>query len=242
MHFGKQIEAAREAKGWRQEDLAERLEVTQQAVAKWEAQESPPFRSRSLKELCEILGLEPPVLLNPFQTRRHIAQSLFETVSKKPPAPTVMTPSQLIQLLRERLPENLKQFAGGSLATKRLRIVFPYASPRVIAHAIFGSQNGASRTKMRSAAWRMAAAMLGTGDIRPTSHHYLLAALELPGEEGTNTLPEPMAKEGAMAGIITEALPDVEAFISRIVELEQTPTEADEIQELLSQENFDDLI
>lgn len=54
--IGRKIKAAREGAGLTQEDLAERMEVSRQAVSKWEADLSRPS-SENLLRLCRLLGL-----------------------------------------------------------------------------------------------------------------------------------------------------------------------------------------
>ena len=59
MNIGEIIKRAREALGLTQEDLAEKLEVSRQAVSKWELGASVPSQE-NLKLLEEILGIEFP--------------------------------------------------------------------------------------------------------------------------------------------------------------------------------------
>lgn len=54
--IGRKIKAAREGAGLTQEDLAEHMEVSRQAVSKWEADLSRPS-SENLLRLCRLLGL-----------------------------------------------------------------------------------------------------------------------------------------------------------------------------------------
>ena len=49
------IKALREKKGFRQEDLANKLKVDRSAIAKWETGEAMP-KSDKLPELARILG------------------------------------------------------------------------------------------------------------------------------------------------------------------------------------------
>ena len=59
-HFGKMIRAARKAKGWSQEYLANRLGVSQSNVHKQETRQYPPFQSEKLPVICNLLSLELP--------------------------------------------------------------------------------------------------------------------------------------------------------------------------------------
>ena len=58
MTYGEQIKQAREAQRLTQEQLAEALGVTRQAVSKWEADLSRPARSK-LERLSEVLEVPP---------------------------------------------------------------------------------------------------------------------------------------------------------------------------------------
>lgn len=55
--IGRKIKAAREGAGLTQEDLAEHMEASRQAVSKWEADLSRPS-SENLLRLCKLLGLD----------------------------------------------------------------------------------------------------------------------------------------------------------------------------------------
>ena len=57
--WGKKLAAARRALGWTQEDLAERLSVSRQAVAKWERGLSVPG-VRHIHTLQSLLGEQWP--------------------------------------------------------------------------------------------------------------------------------------------------------------------------------------
>ena len=64
MNFGEQIKKAREEKRLTQEQLAEAMEVTRQAVSKWEANQSRPAAAK-LARLGEALDLPPEALEPP---------------------------------------------------------------------------------------------------------------------------------------------------------------------------------
>ena len=56
MTFSEKISALRKQKGWSQEELAEKLMVTRQAVSKWESAQSMPDLDK-LVQLSEALGV-----------------------------------------------------------------------------------------------------------------------------------------------------------------------------------------
>ena len=57
MTFGEQIKRKREEHGMTQEELAEKLDVSRQAISKWESDLSLPG-GKNRSALCELLGLE----------------------------------------------------------------------------------------------------------------------------------------------------------------------------------------
>ncbi len=62
--IGKFISACRKEKGLTQMQLAEKLNITNRAVSKWETGKSMPDVSLML-DLCNILGITVNELLNP---------------------------------------------------------------------------------------------------------------------------------------------------------------------------------
>ena len=62
MTYGKTIRQSREQKGMTQEELAERLGVSRQAVSKWENGTVDPSTS-NLLALAKLYGLSPEALL-----------------------------------------------------------------------------------------------------------------------------------------------------------------------------------
>lgn len=64
MTLGEQIKEARESRRLTQEQLAETMEVTRQAVSKWEANQSRPTAAK-LQRLSELLDLPPEALEPP---------------------------------------------------------------------------------------------------------------------------------------------------------------------------------
>lgn len=81
MTFSEKISALRKQKGWSQEELAEKLMVTRQAVSKWESAQSMPDLDK-LVQLSEALGVSTDYLLKDEQ-----AQS----------APVPATPEQTVK-------------------------------------------------------------------------------------------------------------------------------------------------
>ena len=68
MTFSERISALRKQKGWSQEELAEKLMVTRQAVSKWESAQSMPDLDK-LVQLSEALGVSTDYLLKDEQAQ-----------------------------------------------------------------------------------------------------------------------------------------------------------------------------
>lgn len=68
MTFSEKISALRKQKGWSQEELAEKLMVTRQAVSKWESAQSMPDLDK-LVQLSEALGVSTDYLLKDGQSQ-----------------------------------------------------------------------------------------------------------------------------------------------------------------------------
>lgn len=58
MTLGQTINKLRKDKGWKQNELAKRLGVTQSMIAKWEADQARP-RPQAFKQLAEALEIRP---------------------------------------------------------------------------------------------------------------------------------------------------------------------------------------
>ena len=98
MTTGQKIQALRKQRGLTQEQLAQRLGVSRQAVSRWELDESLP-ETANLLPLGEVLGVSLDTLLDP-------AQGLEGPAPKEEPsAPAAPSPttSSLRGLLKRRL-------------------------------------------------------------------------------------------------------------------------------------------
>jgi transcriptional regulator with XRE-family HTH domain len=67
MTTGEIIQSKRKQKGWSQDQLAERLNISRQSVSKWEQDLALPDLENGLK-LCETLGITVEELLHPKET------------------------------------------------------------------------------------------------------------------------------------------------------------------------------
>ena len=62
MSFGETLQKLRKQKGWSQEELAERLELTRQTVSKWELEQSTPDLDYII-ELCDLFQVSADYLI-----------------------------------------------------------------------------------------------------------------------------------------------------------------------------------
>ena len=81
MTFSEKISALRKQKGWSQEELAEKLMVTRQAVSKWESAQSMPDLDK-LVQLSEALGVSTDYLLKDEQMQSAPAPAAAEQAAK----------------------------------------------------------------------------------------------------------------------------------------------------------------
>lgn len=77
MTMGEKILNMRKARGWSQEDLADRIGVTRQAVSRWESNNAKPDADKIIA-VCEIFGVSADYLLR--------EQCAGESVQNKPAA------------------------------------------------------------------------------------------------------------------------------------------------------------
>lgn len=71
MNIGLTIKEARLAKGFTQEELAEKVGVKKSAVAKWENGRVSEIKRTNLKKLADALGLGPAQLLGDIEENPH---------------------------------------------------------------------------------------------------------------------------------------------------------------------------
>ena len=63
MTFGEKLQALRKSRGWSQEQLAERIAVSRQAVSKWESEAAVPD-TENVVELSKLFGVSTDYLLH----------------------------------------------------------------------------------------------------------------------------------------------------------------------------------
>ncbi len=103
MTFSEKISALRRQKGWSQEELAEKLMVTRQAVSKWESAQSMPDLDK-LVQLSEALGVSTDYLLKDEQVQNALAPAAAEQ-TRKPRRVTREEASRFLQQQKTATPK-----------------------------------------------------------------------------------------------------------------------------------------
>lgn len=83
MTIGEKILNMRKARGWSQEDLAERVGVSRQAVSRWEADSAKPDADRIIA-ICDLFGVSADYLLRDMAGERQEAVNLPTTNNTQP--------------------------------------------------------------------------------------------------------------------------------------------------------------
>lgn len=247
--LGIRLRLAREAKGLRQEDVADACGVTQQAVQAWEADRSAPRGLQRIAKLAEILGIEPadirgggPAVLSKYETHRAVLDSLHANVTDKPLGRILenrprVEGAQLMATIREEkraelancLPEQLRQYVGASLDVRGVPHRFDYLSRRVVGSILYLPvlRGAVSAISLRMALYRIAVANRHYNDFPVPARHYLLAVIPLSLDEVR--IPAALLHEGRLFDTLVEVHSDVKSVCAKLVELEEKPTELEEI-------------
>lgn len=73
MTMGEKILSLRKARGWSQEELAEHIGVTRQAVSRWESDAAKPDADKIIA-VCDLFGVSADYLLRDFATGAYSAE------------------------------------------------------------------------------------------------------------------------------------------------------------------------
>ena len=103
MTFSEKTSALRKQKGWSQEELAEKLMVTRQAVSKWESAQSMPDLDK-LVQLSEALGVSTDYLLKDEQAQSAPVPATAEQMVK-PRRVTQEEAKRFLQLQMAAIPK-----------------------------------------------------------------------------------------------------------------------------------------
>lgn len=103
MTFSEKISALRKQKGWSQEELAEKLMVTRQAVSKWESEQSMPDLDK-LVQLSEALDVSTDYLLKDEQVQSAPVPATAEQTAK-PRRVTQEEAKRFLQLQTTAIPK-----------------------------------------------------------------------------------------------------------------------------------------
>jgi len=159
----------------------------------------------------------------------------FRSILSSPAETSQHEPSireQVTEKLLHALPPNLRPHALGSFYHKGIPYEFSYLSRKVVATVLPTStlRDMFSIAHIRQALYRMAFAIRFHNDPHVPSHHYFVGVL--PPTVGSKAkIPRALLNEAALFGILLEVTPTVLDFADRVAELEDLPTELDELYE-----------
>lgn len=97
MTIGDKILNMRKARGWSQEELAERVGVTRQAVSRWESNSAKPDAEK-IVDICDLFGVSADYLLRDKYAGEGELEGDTETVPTPARVPTV-TAFQILGIL-----------------------------------------------------------------------------------------------------------------------------------------------
>ena len=229
-HFGHYLRQQREARGWHQSDVAERLNCTQQAVQKWESSDQPPWRSPFLRRLIELLAIPDSRVVQDPLPAVHIGLGVGGVVIETPvkslkdiPNPKIgvtrnRIDSATIEALRDALPDALRDNVQRPIKIGGQPYLFTYRSMKVVVLVT------PSPVNLRSLGWNLALAKKALNDGQGMlSHHYVLAVLGTPPD-----MPQPfgvLQREFQMMEIGLCWVSSVDELAEMIKEKESSSTE-----------------
>lgn len=97
MTMGEKIQNMRKARGWSQEELAERIGVSRQAVSRWESNSAKPDADKIIA-ICDLFGVSADYLLRENLSEKRDGQE-YIFFSADQARTSVMTPVQILGLL-----------------------------------------------------------------------------------------------------------------------------------------------
>lgn len=98
MTMGEKILRLRKARGWSQEELADRLGITRQAISRWESNSAKPDADK-IVDICDLFGVSADYLLRGNYTGEdHMPVSPPE-VNSDPPQRSGITAVQILGIL-----------------------------------------------------------------------------------------------------------------------------------------------
>lgn len=130
MTIGEKILKMRKARGWSQEELAERVGVSRQAVSRWEADSAKPDADRIIA-ICDLFGVSADYLLRDMAGGEQKEASVLptvKTVESKPwgcwamaafGAVTLFILRILASVNRTYMPSTVEQSADGGYIVTR---------------------------------------------------------------------------------------------------------------------------
>jgi transcriptional regulator with XRE-family HTH domain len=221
--FGELLKQDRERLQLSQEQLAKMLDVSQQAVANWEAGTSHPRKDRRDK-LVEVLGPESALVKTPpryYFERASITSSTPKYVVRTyGPSPDRLG---LQADLTAALPEMLRKHVGGSISYGQQKRDYDYVSHGVVARCIRAVNPEGwphALSVMRETVRLAMAAGRYSHTPEPTASVVLFI---ISSEHPARVLKfvDAAVFDATILGVTVNVVPDVVAIANTIVELEQ---------------------
>ena len=98
MTMGEKILKLRKARQWSQEELAERIGVTRQAVSRWEAGAAKPDADKIIA-VCDLFGVSADYLLRESYSGEKVCTAAETASEMRPPAREGMTAGQILGII-----------------------------------------------------------------------------------------------------------------------------------------------
>jgi transcriptional regulator with XRE-family HTH domain len=231
--FGELLKQDRERLQLSQEQLAKMLDVSQQAVANWEAGTSHPRKDRREK-LVQVLGPESSLVKTPpryeFTTANSTTEAGRTVVSIVGPNYVVRTyghPSpgrlDLQTELTAALPDPLRKHVGGSISYGQQKRDYDYVSHGVVARCIRAANPEGwphALSVIRETVRLAMAAGRYSHTPEPTASVVLFI---ISSEHPARVLKfvDAAVFDATILGVTVNVVPDVVAIANTIVELEQ---------------------
>ncbi|MER2552585.1 MAG: helix-turn-helix domain-containing protein [Thauera sp.] len=229
--FSKRLIAAREAKGLTQVQLGEKLGVSQQTVAEWEAGRGFPRPARR-DRLAEILGIEiglPPryagfVAASARENREETKQLRLSGIAEAQKEGTPRdgrhrSPASAMEAaFREALPEDLRQYCEASLPFGPNRFLADYMSDKVVAELKMSSMMLTER--LYASLWQLVT-------LAKLINNRRFVLIVIPLNQGRGTIHQRIQAEAWLHGIEIHVADSPERAAQIIVDLEEgrDPTE-----------------
>jgi len=221
-NFAQTLKADRERLGWTQEQLAEALGVTQQAIARWEKGISFPRPARR-HALLEVLGAQSQMAQSPPRSE-FLPAADFPAVAVTP-ASDMQTKMQERQAIYAALRKSLPvERLGGSLSFGQVKRRYDYVSSHLVANIVRISQSQLlTQHLIAMPVLRLAMAVEPDTGGAPTRPVVLFIVTEIPAGVVRTKLDAALF-DASTLHVLVEVVPSLDAIEPQIRQLEELHT------------------